>query len=175
MLMRLISGLIRPTSGQVIVNGEVLGKDIDFPSSIGLLIENPVFLPYYTGQKNLELLAEIKNKITTEEVQKTIEQVGLDPQDKRSFRKYSLGMKQRLGIAAAIMEKPEILVLDEPFNALDESGVEKIKMIIKAQRERGALVVLACHDSRILESISDEVYTIYEGRIKYKDLEKSHG
>lgn len=175
MLMRLISGLIRPTSGQVIVNGEVLGKDIDFPSSIGLLIENPVFLPYYTGQKNLELLAEIKNKITTEEVQKTIEQVGLDPQDKRSFRKYSLGMKQRLGIAAAIMEKPEILVLDEPFNALDESGVEKIKMIIKAQRERGALVVLACHDSRILESISDEVYTIYEGRIRYKDLEKSHG
>ena len=173
MLMRLISGLIRPTSGEVYINGEKLGKDIDFPRSVGLLIENPAFLSNHTGLKNLELLAQIKNKISSKDVRQAIETVGLDPDDKRAFRKYSLGMKQRLGIASAIMEKPDIIILDEPINALDEQGVKQICQIIKSERDRGALVIMACHDAQILESMADEIYSIHEGRVKEKNTDEA--
>lgn len=172
MLMRLVSGLIRPTSGEIYINGEKLGKDIDFPRSMGLLIENPAFLPNHTGLKNLELLAQIKNNFSSEDVRQAIEAVGLDPDDKRSFRKYSLGMKQRLGIASAIMEKQEIIILDEPFNALDEQGVEQICQVIKDERERGALIIMACHDAQILEAMADEIYSIYEGKVKKKNTDE---
>ena len=166
MLMRLVSGLIRATAGEVRIDGQLLGKEMDFPHSIGLLIETPAFLPNHTGLKNLELLAQIKNEIAEEDVRKAIKRVGLNPDDKRTFRRYSLGMKQRLGIASAIMEKPDIIILDEPINALDEHGVEQICEIIKAERERGALIIMACHDAQILESMADEIYSIYEGRVK---------
>ena len=126
MLMRLLCGLIRPTSGEVWIDGKKLGKDMDFPESVGLLIENPAFLPNYTGYENLELLAQIRGKIGAEEICQSLLEVGLDPHDPRRYRKYSLGMKQRLGIAAAIMEKPDLLIVDEPTNALDDSGVEQI-------------------------------------------------
>lgn len=165
MLMRLLSGLIRPTSGEVWIDGKKLGKDMDFPESVGLLIENPAFLPNYTGYKNLELLAQIRGKIGTEQICQSLLEVGLDPHDPRRYRKYSLGMKQRLGIAAAIMEKPDLLIVDEPTNALDDSGVEQICTILRRERERGALVVIACHDSRLLETLSDEIYKIYEGKV----------
>ena len=165
MLMRLLCGLIRPTSGEVWIDGKKLGKDMDFPESVGLLIENPAFLPNYTGYENLELLAQIRGKIGAEQICQSLLEVGLDPHDPRKYRKYSLGMKQRLGIAAAIMEKPDLLIVDEPTNALDDSGVEQICTILRRERERGALVVIACHDSLLLETLSDEIYKIYEGKV----------
>lgn len=166
MLMRLVSGLIRPTSGEVWIDGQRLGRDIDFPASVGLLIENPGFLPNHTGLKNLELLAKLQNRVNSADIRKTIKDVGLNPDDKRKYRKYSLGMKQRLGIAAAIMEKPELILLDEPTNALDYEGVEQICALIRQEQERSALVIMTCHDGAILERMSDEIYTVYEGQVE---------
>lgn len=168
MLMRLVSGLIRSTEGQVIIDGKRLGKDIDFPPSMGLMIENPAFLPGYTGLKNLELLAQLQGRVQTEQLRQTLTNVGLKPEDKRKYRKYSLGMKQRLGIAAAIMEQPDLILLDEPTNALDENGVEQICELISRERDRGALIVMACHDAAILENISDEIFTVAEGKVERK-------
>lgn len=170
MLMRLISGLIHPTEGEVWVDGQLLGKQIDFPPSIGLLIENPAFLPGYTGLKNLEMLAQLRRRVSTEQIRQTLVDVGLEPDDSRKYRKYSLGMKQRLGIASAIMEQPELVILDEPTNALDEKGVEQICRIIRRERDRGALVILACHDAAVLEDLADEIFTVAEGRVERKVL-----
>lgn len=168
MLMRLVSGLIRPSTGEVWIDGKQLGKEMDFPSSVGLLIENPSFLPNYTGVKNLELLAKIQNRITITDICQVICDVGLNPADKRKYGKYSLGMKQRLGIAAAIMERPELLLLDEPTNALDDDGIKKMCSLICRERDRGALVIMTCHDANILEQVSDEIFTLYEGRVEKK-------
>lgn len=164
MLMRAICGLIK-TKGVIDIDGKVLGKDISFPESLGVLIENPSFINSYTGYKNLQMLASIQNKIGKEEIRQTLEKVGLDPDDSRTYRKYSLGMKQRLGIAAAIMEKPDLIILDEPINALDESGAERIREILHEAKERGALVIIACHDSEELKFLSDEIIIISEGKI----------
>lgn len=166
MLMRMIAGLIRPTSGTVWIGGKRLGEDIDFPSSMGMLLETPAFLPGYTGYKNLELLASIKGTANELQIRKTILDVGLSPDDKRKYRKYSLGMKQRLGIAAAIMEMPDLILLDEPTNALDADGVEEVCALIRRERNRGALVVVACHDGEILEKVSDEIYLVTNGIVK---------
>lgn len=168
MLMRLVGGLIRPTSGEVYIDENKLGQSFDFPTSMGLLIENPAFLPNYTGLKNLELLAGIKGNVSLEQLRQTIRDVGLNPDDKRKYRKYSLGMKQRLGIAAAIMEKPDLILMDEPTNALDDTGVEQICQLLRRERDRGALILMACHDAAILEQMSDEIYTIYEGKVERK-------
>lgn len=164
MLMRAICGLIK-TKGVIDIDGKVIGKDISFPESLGVLIENPSFINSYTGYKNLQMLASIQNKIGKEEIRQTLEKVGLDPDDSRTYRKYSLGMKQRLGIAAAIMEKPDLIILDEPINALDESGAERIREILHEAKERGALVIIACHDSEELKFLSDEIIIISEGKI----------
>lgn len=171
MFMRLIAGLVRPDIGKVLIDGRKLGKDMDFPDSLGLLIENPAFLPNLTGLKNLELLAQIKGRTSITDIKKAIQRVGLNPDDKRTFRKFSLGMKQRLGIAAAIMESPEIILMDEPMNALDESGVQQICQIILQERKRGALIVLSCHDTQILEALSDEILQVSEGSIKPNSTE----
>lgn len=168
MLMRLLCGLIRPTSGAVYIDEKRLGQHMDFPESLGLLIETPAFLPNYTGLKNLELLASIQKKVSLEQIRKAITDVGLDPDDKRKYRKYSLGMKQRLGIAAAIMEQPDLIFFDEPTNALDNKGIIEICSLIKRERDRGALVVMACHDASILEAMSDQIYTISEGKVEKK-------
>ena len=165
MLMRLICGLIYPTKGEIIIDGKRLGKEITFPQSVGLLLENPAFLESYTGDENLEMLASIKNIITREEIHEAITSVGLDPLDKRKYKKFSLGMKQRLGIAAAIMEKPDILILDEPTNSLDSSGVSLVKTIIAKERERGAIIILACHDLPVLQDVSDEIFLLGQGKI----------
>ena len=158
MLMRLICGLIVPTSGSITINGKRLGKDITFPESVGILIENPAFLDAYSGFENLKLLASIKNRIGAEKIREVIALVGLDPNDKKKYRKYSLGMKQRLGIAAAVMEEPDIVVLDEPTNALDSDGVEMFKKVLQREKERGALVIISCHDLSTLQELSDEIY-----------------
>ena len=166
MLMRLVCGLITPTSGSIVINGKRLGKDITFPESVGILIENPAFLDAYSGFENLKLLASIKHRIGPEEIRQTIARVGLDPDDKKKYRKYSLGMKQRLGIAAAVMEEPDIIILDEPTNALDSDGVAMRKEILHDQRERGALVLISCHDLPTLQELSDEIYLMESGALR---------
>lgn len=165
MLMRVIIGLIRPTEGRVTIDGKVLGKSVDFPESIGFLLENPTFLGRYSGFDNLKMLAGIKNRISSERIRESLELVGLNPEDPKKYKKYSLGMKQRLGIAAAIMEEPDIVIFDEPTNALDEKGVELVKVIVAKQRERGALVIISCHDIHILQEISDEIVKLEEGKV----------
>lgn len=165
MLMRMMAGLIYPTSGTVSIDGEILHKDIATPRSIGILIENPAFLPGYTGQRNLELLAGLTGKADRTQIAKTMSRVGLDPNDKRTYRKYSLGMKQRLGIACALMECPDVILLDEPINAIDEKGVPKIWEALQEEKQRGALIVLACHDTEELTSLADQIITIEEGKI----------
>lgn len=165
MLMRLISGLIRPTQGTVTVDGKVLGKDLSFPPSIGTLIENPAFLDEYSGFENLKILASIRNRVSDIDIRESIARVGLDPENKKSFKKYSLGMKQRLGIAAAVLEHPDLILLDEPTNALDVDGVEMVQDVIHQEKERGALIVLSCHDPQVLNSLADEIYHIQDGRL----------
>ncbi len=160
MLMRAICGLILPTNGHILINGEELGKDISFPRSIGALLENPSFLNQYNGFKNLQLIAGIQKKIGDEQIRDSLIEVGLEPDDKRTYRKYSLGMKQRLGIAAAIMEEADIIILDEPINALDESGAALVRTIIQKLRNQGSLVIIACHDTEELKFLSDEIYTL---------------
>lgn len=165
MLLRLIIGLIRPSEGSVLINEKMLGKDIEFPESIGFLLESPTFLDRYSGLDNLKMLVSIKKKVTEEQIKKSILDVGLNPEDKKKYKKYSLGMKQRLGIAAAIMEEPDIIILDEPTNALDEEGVQLVKNILYKQKERGALVIVSCHDADILTALSDEIFKLNEGKI----------
>lgn len=165
MLMRAICGLILPTNGHILINGEELGKDISFPRSIGALLENPSFLNQYNGFKNLQLIAGIQKKIGEEQIRDSLIEVGLEPDDKRTYRKYSLGMKQRLGIAAAIMEEADIIILDEPINALDESGAALVRTIIQKLRNQGSLVIIACHDTEELKFLSDEIYTLSDGKV----------
>lgn len=165
MLMRLISGLIRPSQGEISMNGKILGKDISFPNSIGVFLENPAFLDAYSGFNNLKLLASIKSVASDDDIRNTLLRVGLDPDSNKKYKKYSLGMKQRLGIAAAIMENPEIVILDEPTNSLDEDGVDLVKHIVRNEKERGALVIVSCHDEEILKGMSDEVFLLEQGRL----------
>ena len=165
MLMRAISGLILPTSGKVYINDKELGRHISFPPSIGILIENPSFIGNYTGLKNLKVLASIQNRVSDEQIRKALKDIGLDPDDKRTYRKYSLGMKQKLGIAAAVMENPDIIILDEPINALDDVSVEKVHDILEEQKKRGAVIIIACHDKEELDQLSDEIIEISDGRI----------
>ena len=165
MLFRAVSGLIFPTSGTVEVFGRVIGKDVSFPESLGLVLENIGLYPQYSGFQNLKLLASIQKKITDGEIREAISRVGLDPADKRPVRKYSLGMKQRIALAQAIMEHPRLLILDEPTNALDESGVELVKAILREERDRGATVVLASHDGALLEDLAGEIFSLAAGRV----------
>ena len=146
MLMRVICGLISATEGTVEIDGKILGKDMTFPDSVGVLIENPAFIGNYTGFKNLKVLASIQNRVDDEH----------------------LGMKQKLGIAAAYMENPELIILDEPINALDEAGAKQVHEILEEQKKRGALIIIACHDKEELEMLSDEIIEISEGRIVEK-------
>ena len=165
MLLRLIAGLIYPTEGRVVVDGAVLGKDAAFPPSLGVLLEAPAFLPFYTGYDNLRLLAAVKGTAGPRDIETALARVGLQDAQGKKYRKYSLGMKQRLGIAAAILEHPGLLLLDEPTNALDESGVELVKAILREERDRGATVVLASHDGALLEDLAGEIFSLAAGRV----------
>lgn len=169
MLMRALIGLIHPTSGRVCIDGKELGKDIDFPESIGFLLENPAFLDMYSGEDNLKLLAKVDSNVDKKsvenEIRGLIDDVGLGLAGRKKYKKYSLGMKQRLGIAAAVLGNPDIVVLDEPTNALDDDGKEMVKSVVRKQKERGALVIISCHDMQTLEELSDEIVKLKEGRI----------
>ncbi len=166
MLMRAVAGLIYPTSGSVIIEGEVLGKDRSFPKSMGLLIENPVFLRDYTGFENLRLLANIQGGISDDMIREVLEQVGLLPDDRRKYYKYSLGMRQRLGIAAAILGEPDIILLDEPINAIDADGVEQIRDTIRNLVDEDRIILIACHDKEEMDYMADTVIHMSEGRIR---------
>ena len=146
MIMRLIAGLIYATEGKVLINGKCLGKELSFPESLGIMLENPAFLDSYSGYDNLKILASLNKKISDKEIFEVLELVGLSENADKKYKKYSLGMKQRLGIAAAIMEHPDIILLDEPTNSLDEDGVNLVKRIVLKEKERGATIVLSCHD-----------------------------
>ena len=142
-LMKCICGFLIPDSGSITVNGERVGVDVDFPRDMGLIIETPGFLPNMTGVKNLEILASLNKKIGLEEIAAAIRRVGLDPLMKKPVGKYSLGMRQRLGIAQAIMEDPALLILDEPLNGLDKHGVREMRQLIKGLKEQGKTILLA--------------------------------
>ena len=165
MLMRAVCGLITLSDGEIDIDGEILHKDISFPRNIGALLENPSFLNGYTGLENLKLLADIRGGIEEKELRDCLAKVGLDADDKRVYRKYSLGMKQKLGIAAAVMGSPDIVILDEPINAIDEAGVEKVRGILRGLKERGSVIIVACHDREELELLSDEIIKISKGGI----------
>ncbi len=165
MLMRIIAGLIYSTSGSVVVNGQKLGKDISFPPSVGLLIENPAFLHDYTGFENLNILAKIQGNVTEQDIKDTLLKVGLQPDDRRKYYKYSLGMRQRLGIAAAIMGRPDVILLDEPINAIDEDGVNSIRDTIRDLVDDNRVIIIACHDKEEMEYMADTVIYMSNGRI----------
>lgn len=173
MLMRVVAGLVRPTEGYVEIDGLRLGRDVDFPPSLGMLLEGPTFLDSYTGFENLRMLASIKGIAEEAQIRSWISTVGLDPDDRRRYRAYSLGMKQRLGIAAALMEEPDVLLLDEPTNALDAGGVLMVQEQIRAARNRGATVLLACHDAGIVRSLADEVWHLAEGHLDNCEVPKT--
>lgn len=170
MLMRAVSGLIRPTKGEIRINGKKLGKDIDFPESIGVLIESPSFLGAYTGMQNLKMLSLLRGNIKEKEINDMMKMVGLDPADKRQYRKYSLGMKQKLGLANALLGFPDIILLDEPLNALDQNGAENLKNILIMLKNSGKLIMIASHDIEELEYLSDVIYTVKEGKIQKEKL-----
>ena len=156
-LMKCICGFLIPTEGEVIVNGKRVGKDVDFPPGLGLIIETPGFLPNMTGVKNLEILASLNKKIGLREMAAAIRRVGLDPLMKKPVGKYSLGMRQRLGIAQAIMENPSLLILDEPLNGLDKHGVREMRQLIKGLKEQGKTILLASHNQGDIDELCDTV------------------
>ena len=160
-----ICGFIRPTQGHIYVNGKVIGKDIDFPDSIGVIIERPGFIPQMSGFKNLHMLARIRKKITDHQIREMILKVGLDPLSKKPVGKYSLGMKQRLGIAQAIMEDPELIILDEPFNGLDKNGVQEIRSLLMDLKGAGKTIFLTSHNSEDIRVLADEVWEMDGGML----------
>ncbi len=162
-LMKLICGLTLPTSGEVRVRGQRIGKDVDVPPDIGALIDAPGFLSYHSGRKNLRYLAQLNRKINDDGVRAAMERVGLDYTSKKLVGKYSLGMRQRLGIAQAIMENPEILLLDEPMNGMDKQGSENIRQLILELRAEGKTIFLASHIPQDIDILCDTVHEIDAG------------
>jgi ABC-2 type transport system ATP-binding protein len=156
-LMKCICGFLLPTKGRVFVGGREVGRDCDFPEDIGVIIETPGFLPGLSGMKNLSILASLRKKAGADTIAETIRRVGLNPDMKKPVGKYSLGMRQRLGIAQAIMEDPAILVLDEPFNGLDKTGVAHMRKLIKGLREKGKTILLASHNQMDIDELCDTV------------------
>ena len=165
-LMKMILGFIKPTSGTIKVNGEQVGKEIDIPDDIGAIIETPGFLPEYSAFQNLKLMAMIRGKITSKRIRETIKLVGLDPDSKKHVGKYSLGMRQRLGIAQAIMEDPLFLILDEPFNGLDKHGVEEIRELLLDLKAAGKTILLASHNEEDIRILCDHVYEMDGGILR---------
>ncbi len=156
-LMKCICGFMKCDRGRILVGGRQVGKEVDFPDRLGVIIETPGFIPNLSGFKNLKILASLKGRITKKEIRETIRRVGLDLDMKKPVAKYSLGMRQRLGIAQAIMEEPEVLVLDEPFNGLDRYGVVEIRELLKELKADGKSILLASHNAQDIEELCDDV------------------
>lgn len=166
MLFKMVAGIIRPDAGQIFVDHKEIGKEIDFPAKMGLMIETPGFLKQYNGFQNLKYLARIRNQISDQEIREAMEEFGLKPDDRKRVGKYSLGMKQRLGIVQAIMEKPELLILDEPMNSLDEANVEILRRKLKELSSGGVTVLLSSHHKEDIELLCEKVYEMKNGKIK---------
>lgn len=156
-LMKCICGFMKCDRGKIVVNGRQVGKEVDFPDRLGVIIETPGFIPNLTGYKNLKILAALKGRIGKSDIRETLQRVGLDPDMKKPVSKYSLGMRQRLGIAQAIMEDPKVLVLDEPFNGLDRYGVVEIRALLKDLKADGKSILLASHNAQDIEELCDHV------------------
>ena len=156
-MMKCICGFLKPTSGTVKVNGKLIGRQEDFPKSLGLIIEAPGFLPHLSGFRNLSILASVNKKINNQRIKDTIRLVGLDPDMKKPVGKYSLGMRQRLGIAQAIMEDPELLILDEPMNGLDKNGVQEMRELLKGLVGKGKTIILSSHNPADIDALCDTV------------------
>ncbi len=161
-LMKCICGFMRPDKGRFLVGGRQVGRECDFPESLGVIIETPGFLPNASGYKNLKILASLKGKIGRKEIMETLARVGLNPSMKKPVSKYSLGMRQRLGIAQAIMEDPDVLILDEPFNGLDKGGAAQMRELIKELKAQGKAILLASHNTQDMEALCDEVHEMEE-------------
>lgn len=165
MLMKCICGFVKPTNGQVCVEDKIIGKDMDFPQNIGIIIETPGFIPYYSGYRNLKILAGLRKRIKDNDIIETMKKVGLEGAEKKLVRKYSLGMRQRLGLAQAMMEKPDIYLLDEPMNGLDNEGVKDIRKILLGLKEEGKTILLVSHNSEDIEILCDEIYYMDKGKM----------
>ena len=165
-LFKMIIGFLKPSSGKIFVHGKEIGKDVDFAEDIGIIIETPGFLGGLNGYRNLEYLATIKKRIGREEIRGSMEIVGLDPDSKKKVRQYSLGMRQRLGIAQAIMEHPQFLILDEPMNGLDREGAAEIRLLFLKWKEEGTTILLSSHHREDLDELCDEVFEMEDGRLK---------
>ena len=162
-LMKCICGFLPVTEGTVMVGGKYIGKEIDFPESLGVIIETPGFLASLSGRRNLEILAGLRGNLTGADITAILHRVGLDPDLKKPVAKYSLGMRQRLGIAQALMENPELLILDEPFNGLDRHGVEEIRTLLLAEKEKGKTILLASHNTEDIQVLCDHVFEMDGG------------
>lgn len=162
-LLKCICGLISPTSGRVTVNGKPVRKDGRYPVNLGAIIENPGFLPYYSGYGNLKKLASIRGRATPQHIRQAMAQVGLDPDNRKWVSKYSSGMKQRLGIAQAIMEDPQLIILDEPMNNLDLDGVEEMRALFKTLRDKGKTILLTSHNMQDIDALCDTVHEMRSG------------
>ncbi|MCH5196788.1 MAG: ATP-binding cassette domain-containing protein [Oscillospiraceae bacterium] len=163
MLMKCICGFVKPTSGEITVDGKRIGRDRDFPENVGIIIETPGFIPYYSGLKNLKLLADLRGKISKKDIRGTMERVGLDPDLKRHVQKYSLGMRQRLGLAQAIMEDPDLLILDEPMNGLDKDGVKDMRQYLLDLKAHGKTILIASHSAEDIDVLCDTVCEMDKG------------
>lgn len=163
MLFRALSGLISVSSGVITLDGKLLRKDFSVLPNLGIILETTGLYPNLTGIENLSYLASIQKRVGLEDIKEAIRRVGLDPEDKRTYRKYSMGMRQRLALAQAVMEKPDIIMLDEPTNGLDEDGVEMIRKLILEEKERGAMILLASHNKEDIQILADQVYRISAG------------
>ena len=166
MLLRAIAGLIQIDNGEIRIDGNILHKDIDYPPEMGLIIETPTFFKYYTGMENLQYLAEIRNKISQNDIIEALKRVGLDPNDRRTVAKYSLGMKQRLAIAQAVMEKSQLILLDEPTNALDPDAVIQFKKMMEEEKRRNACIIIATHNHQDIDELFDEKIYLNSGRVE---------
>ena len=166
MLMKCICGFVKPTDVEIFIDDCKVGKDFDFPPNTGIIIETPGFIPYYSGYKNLKLLAAMNGRINAEQIKIAIEQVGLDPKSKLHVKKYSLGMRQRLGLAQAIMENPNLLILDEPMNGLDKDGVADMRKYLLDLKEQGKTIIIASHSSEDIDILCNTVSEMDKGVLK---------
>lgn len=165
MLMKCITGFVKPTQGEVIFDGKKIGQEIDFPKNTGIIIETPSFVPYYSGYKNLLELASLQKKVGKSEVEDVLKKVGLYEARNKLVRKYSLGMRQRLGIAQALMENPDTLILDEPMNGLDNECVALVRGIFAELKAQGKTILLVSHNAEDIRVLCDVIYEMDKGQI----------
>lgn len=169
MLLRAISGLILPDKGTIKIDDKILGDDLSFPPSVGVLIENPGYIPELSGKENLRNIADIKSVVSDKEINEIMKYFDLEPESKKPVKKYSLGMKQKLGLCMAFMEDPELILLDEPMNALDEKAVNDLKDLILKKEKEGKLIIIASHDLEDLEELTDEIIEMQNGEVVNKN------